>query len=100
MYLEKKYLEMKRKRLENAQRRKNLEIQMAKLDLSDEERSKARQQLYRQERLEERNKRHRLRTNDFVSLRIIGQGAFGQVRLVKKKDTGMVLAMKTMIKKV
>src|SRR5689334_11788285 len=36
--------------------------------------------------------------DDFIMLRLIGKGAFGQVRLVKKKDTGEVLAMKTMVK--
>ena len=45
-----------------------------------------------------RQARKRITINDFELLKIIGKGAFGQVRLVKRKDTGEILAMKTMIK--
>ena len=36
--------------------------------------------------------------NDFSVLKIIGKGAFGEVRTVKEKATGLVFAMKTMEK--
>lgn len=41
-----------------------------------------------------------MRLSDFEMLRIIGRGAFGEVRLVKYKETGEVFAMKIMLKEV
>lgn len=35
---------------------------------------------------------------DFVPVKIIGKGAFGEVRVVRSKNTGEVLAMKKMKK--
>ncbi|CAB4066333.1 STK38 [Lepeophtheirus salmonis] len=46
-----------------------------------------------------RFKRSRLGVDDFDSLKIIGRGAFGEVRLVQKVDTGHVYAMKILHKK-
>lgn len=45
-----------------------------------------------------RLKRTRLGKDDFEPLKKIGQGAFGEVRLVQKKDTGHVYAMKILRK--
>ncbi|XP_040570908.1 serine/threonine-protein kinase tricornered [Lepeophtheirus salmonis] len=45
-----------------------------------------------------RFKRSRLGVDDFDSLKIIGRGAFGEVRLVQKVDTGHVYAMKILHK--
>eukprot|EP00106_Octopus_bimaculoides_P011066 XP_014778508.1 PREDICTED: serine/threonine-protein kinase 38-like [Octopus bimaculoides] len=45
-----------------------------------------------------RLKRSRLGVDDFESLKVIGRGAFGEVRLVQKKDTGHVYAMKILRK--
>merc|ERR1712157_468769 len=46
-----------------------------------------------------RLKRTRLGLTDFQKLKIIGRGAFGEVRLVQKKDTGNVYAMKVLNKR-
>jgi len=46
-----------------------------------------------------RLKRARIGREDFESLQVIGRGAFGEVRLVQKKDTGHVYAMKILRKK-
>ena len=35
---------------------------------------------------------------DFHTVKVIGKGAFGEVRLVQKKDTGKIYAMKTLLK--
>ena len=43
-------------------------------------------------------KRTRLGLEDFESLKVIGRGAFGEVRLVQKKDTGHVYAIKILPK--
>lgn len=40
----------------------------------------------------------RLGVEDFEPLKVIGRGAFGEVRLVQKKDTGHVYAMKILRK--
>ncbi|XP_065912103.1 serine/threonine-protein kinase MRCK alpha-like [Dysidea avara] len=40
----------------------------------------------------------RLRADDFETLNIIGRGAFGEVLVVKQKDTGKVYAMKVLNK--
>lgn len=45
-----------------------------------------------------RLKRSRLGVEDFEPLKVIGRGAFGEVRLVQKKDTGHVFAMKILRK--
>ena len=45
-----------------------------------------------------RLKRSRLGVDDFESLKVIGKGAFGEVRLVQKVDTGHVYAMKILRK--
>ena len=47
-----------------------------------------------------RSMRRKMRLSDFEMLRIIGRGAFGEVRLVKYKETGEVFAMKIMLKAV
>ena len=45
-----------------------------------------------------RLKRSRLGVEDFSQLKVIGKGAFGEVRLVQKVDTGHVYAMKILRK--
>ncbi|GBG25923.1 Protein kinase, putative [Hondaea fermentalgiana] len=75
-----------------------LEREMARLGLDEEKKLELRDKLMREEMKKARSMRKRMTTDDFVPLCIIGKGAFGQVRLVKKRDTGEVYAMKTMIK--
>merc|ERR1712015_135464 len=45
-----------------------------------------------------RLKRSRLGVDDFEPLKVIGKGAFGEVRLVQKVDTGHIYAMKVLRK--
>ena len=45
-----------------------------------------------------RLRRSRLGVDDFDPLKVIGRGAFGEVRLVQKRDTGHVYAMKILRK--
>ena len=45
-----------------------------------------------------RLKRSRLGVDDFESIKVIGRGAFGEVRLVQKNDTGHIYAMKILRK--
>ncbi|ETO17424.1 hypothetical protein RFI_19898, partial [Reticulomyxa filosa] len=46
-----------------------------------------------------RNERHKVGLKDFLLVRVIGKGAFGEVRIVREQTTGKVYAMKTMRKK-
>jgi len=50
-------------------------------------------------RAREKMKKKKVTVEHFTTVKIIGRGAFGEVRVVKKKDTKEVYAMKTMIKK-
>jgi len=97
-FLEQKYQAMRAERDEAARRRQMLEEYMEKLSLPEAEREKMRSEFKRQEAQMMRQSRKKLSVNDFVMLKVIGKGAFGQVRLVKKRDTGEILAMKTMVK--
>jgi len=46
-----------------------------------------------------RRKKKKVTVEHFQTVKIIGRGAFGEVRVVKKKDDKEVYAMKTMLKK-
>jgi serine/threonine protein kinase len=45
-----------------------------------------------------RLRRTKIRLTDFRTVKVIGKGAFGEVRLVQKVDTGKVYAMKSLQK--
>jgi protein-serine/threonine kinase len=45
-----------------------------------------------------RLRRTRIGLADFRTVKVIGKGAFGEVRLVQKADTGKIYAMKTLKK--
>ncbi|CAJ0924093.1 12749_t:CDS:2, partial [Entrophospora sp. SA101] len=45
-----------------------------------------------------RLRRTRIGLEDFLTIKVIGKGAFGEVRLVQKADTGKIYAMKTLRK--
>lgn len=40
----------------------------------------------------------RISTEDFKIMKVIGRGTFGKVFMVKKKDTGVIYAMKVLKK--
>ena len=66
--------------------------------LSAAEQQAVRDALREQESEYLRKKRQPLSVNDFEHIRVIGRGAFGEVRLVRKLDDGEVFAMKIMRK--
>ena len=45
-----------------------------------------------------RLRRVRLSVDDFLTVQVIGKGGYGEVRLVQKKDSGKIYAMKTLRK--
>eukprot|EP00127_Corallochytrium_limacisporum_P002959 Clim_evm6s144 gene=Clim_evmTU6s144 len=79
-------------------RRKQLEDELSRQKVSETEKQRRRRELAQKETSFLRVRRTRLNKDDFESLKIIGRGAFGEVRLVQKKDTGNIYAMKVMRK--
>ena len=80
---------------ERNQRRADLEQQMENMKLSSEVKQKMIAQFDEQEAAEPKRK---MNVDDFELLTIIGRGAFGEVRVARKKDTKQVYAMKIMKK--
>ena len=66
--------------------------------LSEEQKDDQRRQHASKETEFLRLRRSRLGVEDFDPLKVIGRGAFGEVRLVQKRDTGHVYAMKILRK--
>ena len=97
-YLEQKYAIMKREREESRERRNTLEQQMDALRLTERKKEQYRQELRSQELQNMRHQRKRLTIHDFEALAVIGRGAFGEVRLVRKKDSGEIFAFKSLVK--
>ncbi|KZS97594.1 AGC/NDR protein kinase [Sistotremastrum niveocremeum HHB9708] len=85
--------------IERNTRRVELERKLAADTTSSDDR-KARQlaQLGRKESAFLRLRRTKLGLDDFRTVKVIGKGAFGEVRLVQKADTGKIYAMKTLMK--
>eukprot|EP00826_Nyctotherus_ovalis_P056073 TRINITY_DN7508_c0_g1_i1.p4 TRINITY_DN7508_c0_g1~~TRINITY_DN7508_c0_g1_i1.p4 ORF type:complete len:152 (-),score=65.70 TRINITY_DN7508_c0_g1_i1:1293-1748(-) len=71
---------------------------MNKMGLSGEEQELIRKEILAQESKIRRESRARMNIRDFIPIKIIGKGAFGEVRLVRVKKTSEILAMKKMKK--
>lgn len=98
MTLENYYSNLISQHEERETRYRKLEETMEEDGLSDEQKSQKRQQHALKETEFLRLKRSRLGVEDFEPLRVIGKGAFGEVRLVQKRDTGHIYAMKILHK--
>ncbi|KAG6916098.1 Serine/threonine-protein kinase [Tephrocybe rancida] len=66
--------------------------------MSEERKQRQLQQLGKKESTYLRLRRTKLGLDDFRTVKVIGKGAFGEVRLVQKVDTGKIYAMKTLKK--
>lgn len=97
-YLEQKYAAMKREREESRERRNTLEQQMVALRLTEHKKEQYRQELRSKELQSLRHQRKRLAVGDFQPLAVIGRGAFGEVRLVRKRDSSEIFALKSLEK--
>jgi serine/threonine kinase 38 len=84
---------------EREERYRRLEEQMKADGLSELEKNERRQLHALKETEFLRLKRLKLSYTDFSLIKVIGKGAFGEVRLVQKKDTGHIYAMKILRKK-
>eukprot|EP00128_Syssomonas_multiformis_P001641 Colp12_sorted_trinity150504_noHs@22626 len=67
---------------------------MEEARLGEAEKEEMRKSLAQKESDALRMKRSRIDRSHFTSVKIIGQGGFGEVRLVKEKSTGDIFAMK------
>ncbi|KAF8238701.1 kinase-like protein [Tricholoma matsutake] len=85
--------------IERNTRRVELErrLQGEKL-MSEERKQRHLLQLGKKESTFLRLRRTKLGLEDFRTVKVIGKGAFGEVRLVQKTDTGKIYAMKTLKK--
>jgi protein-serine/threonine kinase len=83
--------------IERNQRRIAFEQQLSN-EISSERRNRETQLFGKNESHYLRLRRTRLSLDDFNTVKVIGKGAFGEVRLVQKKDTGKIYAMKTLLK--
>jgi len=98
MFIEQHYTSLARDMRERRERKAQLEEEMDKRDLSEKEKAQRRKELGKKETDFMRTKRQRLSEKCFEKIRVIGRGAFGEVWIVKKKDTQEVLAMKKLKK--
>lgn len=80
-------------------RRNQLELEMSKINLCEEDQQQMRLMLYKKESNYIRLKRAKMNKSMFTRIKHIGVGAFGEVSLVQKNDsTSMLYAMKTLRK--
>lgn len=98
LHLENYYLNLINQFSERNTRHERLEEGMINEGLNEEQKADKRQQHAMKETEFLRLKRSRLGVDDFEPLKVIGKGSFGEVRLVQKKDTGHVFAMKILRK--
>ncbi|KAJ2724288.1 Serine/threonine-protein kinase [Coemansia sp. Benny D115] len=97
--LESFYKDLMGQCIERNQRRKELEQRLVAESGSSEERKQRQlQNLGAKESGFLRLRRTRLGVADFQTVKVIGRGAFGEVRLVQKRDTGKIFAMKILRK--
>ncbi|EGF83613.1 hypothetical protein BATDEDRAFT_8675 [Batrachochytrium dendrobatidis JAM81] len=84
--------------IDRESRRVENEERLMKEPWSEEKKQRFLQNLERRESEFLRLRRVRLGVDNFNTLKVIGKGAFGEVRLVQKSDTGKIYAMKTLRK--
>ncbi|KAL2081097.1 hypothetical protein ACEWY4_022950 [Coilia grayii] len=80
-------------------RRLQLEQEMSKAGLSEAEQEQMRKMLNQKESNYNRLRRAKMDKSMFVKIKTLGIGAFGEVCLTRKVDTGALYAMKTLRKK-
>jgi serine/threonine protein kinase len=79
-------------------RRLELESWMTSKSIGEKKKSKLREELREEELAKMRHERKRVTLERFESLVVIGRGGFGEVSLVRKKNSGEVFALKAMVK--
>lgn len=98
IYIEHLYKVQNQSAKDRRDRRKKLEAELHGGQASEEQRRIALAELEQRERDYTRLQRHRLTQNDFEPLRLIGKGAFGEVRICRDKHSGQLVAVKKLKK--
>eukprot|EP01111_Echinosteliopsis_oligospora_P017939 TRINITY_DN7979_c0_g1_i1.p1 TRINITY_DN7979_c0_g1~~TRINITY_DN7979_c0_g1_i1.p1 ORF type:complete len:527 (-),score=118.88 TRINITY_DN7979_c0_g1_i1:93-1673(-) len=98
MYIEQYYQNLQQNSRQRCDRRAILEKKMENMKLSLKEQHDLRKELDKKETEYMRFRRRRIDQSDFDTVKIIGRGAFGEVRLVKHKESGELFAMKKLHK--
>ena len=96
--LEKYYETLLQQAVERESRRTDFERSLQRTDLPHDAVPRLLQQFSKRESDYLKLRRVKLGVQDFQTIKVIGKGAFGEVRLVQKIDTGKIYAMKTMQK--
>lgn len=97
-YIQGKYFKLKRQDSEKRECWDELYNKMNVMNLSEVEKQMIKQEILHKDAEQMRLRRKRMTVYDFESIAIIGKGAFGEVRVVRNKQTGEIQAMKKMIK--
>ena len=97
------YLEQHIENIENEyklrkDRRLNLEQKFVVMNMPADEREQIRSVLYTKETQYLRRKRQKMDKSNFTWVKTLGVGAFGEVALARKNDTGEIFAIKTLKK--
>eukprot|EP01133_Synstelium_polycarpum_P019511 gene19511-23374_t len=98
MYIEQYYLNQQKSVRQRESRRKDLNTKMENMKLSSKEQNDMHKELDKKESEYMRLKRVKLKRSDFEVVKVIGRGAFGEVSLVKQKESGELFAMKKLLK--
>ena len=98
MYIEHLYKSQSRHFKERLNRRSQLEQQLQSEPLSPEERRAVIEEHEQRESTFTRLQRQRLSMSDFEPLKLIGKGAFGEVRICRDTTTGKLVAVKKLQK--
>ncbi|KAF8892272.1 kinase-like domain-containing protein [Infundibulicybe gibba] len=83
--------------IERNARRIELETRLSQI-LTPETKDREMKKYSKMESQHLRLRRTKIKLTDFLTVKVIGKGAFGEVRLVQKVDTGKVYAMKSLQK--
>jgi len=97
-FIEKKYSKLKKTESQRKEEWKKLAQKMQELSLSTTEQMLIKKEILHREAEQMRQKRKKLSVFDFEPIKLIGKGAFGEVRVVRSKLNGEVFAMKRLSK--
>ena len=96
--IEKKYNKLKEDEEERKTEWEELQKKMSDLQLTATEQKLIKHEILHKEALQLREQRQKVSVFDFEPISIIGKGAFGEVRVVRHKQTHEILALKKMNK--
>eukprot|EP01097_Dermamoeba_algensis_P008828 TRINITY_DN603_c0_g4_i1.p1 TRINITY_DN603_c0_g4~~TRINITY_DN603_c0_g4_i1.p1 ORF type:complete len:543 (+),score=136.16 TRINITY_DN603_c0_g4_i1:95-1630(+) len=83
---------------ERNDRKQKFQAKMAEINIPEEQKQRMKSELFKKETEYIRLRRIKLTGQQFDSIKLIGRGAFGEVRLVRRKGSNEVYAMKKLKK--